>query len=198
MYAYRKLDPAEQQEVLRDRKQRHLPWHTPPHFGEGEDLYLLTAACFDHSPIMESESRRDSFAQELISGLGGESWADVRAWVVLPNHYHVLARVDLPFYRRWIGRLHNSTSTRWNGEDKTRGRRVWYRFADRRVRGERHYYASINYVHANPVRHGWVRNAAAWRWSSLPAYMATYGRDVLAEWWKAYPVAGYGKGWDES
>ena len=120
----------------------------------------------------------------------------VHAWVVLPNHYHVLGEVDLTAFSKWIARLHNGKATQWNREDATLGRRVWYRFSDRRIRNERHYRASMNYIHGNPVKHRYVEDARAWPWCSLHEYLKTFGRAQLVEWWLAYPVREYGRGWD--
>jgi putative transposase len=122
---------------------------------------------------------------------------DVRAWVVLPNHYHLLMEGDLRVFAQRIARLHNGAATQWNREDGTPGRKVWHRFSDRIIRSERHYYASLNYIHANPVKHGHAANAEAWAWSSLSLYMEMVGREQLADWWREYPVADYGRGWDE-
>jgi putative transposase len=122
---------------------------------------------------------------------------DVLAWVVLPNHYHLLMEGDLRVFARRIARLHNGTATQWNREDGTPRRKVWHRFSDRIIRSERHYYASLNYIHANPVRHGRVARAADWAWSSLSMYMEIVGSEELADWWRRYPVGEYGKGWDD-
>lgn len=77
------------------------------------------------------------------------------------------------------------------------GRKVWYRFSDRAIRSERHLKAAINYIHANPVRHGLVDVATDWPWSSLAFYEQQYGLDVLRLWWRDYPVDDMGRGWDD-
>ena len=74
---------------------------------------------------------------------------------------------------------------------------MWYRFQDRQIRGERHYFASLNYIHANPVKHGCVAKATEWPHSSFHEYLAKYGREVLADLWREYPVDEYGKTWDD-
>ncbi len=119
------------------------------------------------------------------------------AWVVQPNHYHILVQTDLDMPGPWLGRLHNGKSTQWNHEDGTPKRKVWRRFSDRQIRSERHFYASLNYIHANPVKHELVRSAVDWPWSSLHKYIETCGRDTLVRWWRQYPIMDYGKGWDD-
>jgi hypothetical protein len=56
----------------------------------------------------------------------------------------------------------------------------------------------LNYIHYNPVKHGYVENAFDWQWSSLGLYYEEHGRDWLREKWETYlPEKGFGKGWDE-
>ncbi len=197
MYEYRKMTPEQRAAVLAERKARGYPLHEPPHFEEGVNTYMLTGVCFEHRKILTSASRLEEFSQALICGIKKAISAKVYAWVVLPNHYHVLAEVDLTVFRAWIGRLHNGKSTQWNREDDRPGRTVWYRFSDRKIRSDNHFYASINYIHFNPVRHDCVEKAGDWPWSSLHEYLEHAGKETLAEWWRKYPIYDYGKGWDD-
>jgi len=196
MYNWLKMTAAQREETLRDRQEHHVPWHSPPHFGVEHNVYLLTAACYDHKPLMKTAARRDEWEIALLD-MFEKAEADVRAWVILPNHWHVLATVVLPRLRPMIGRLHNGKATQWNREDNTPGRKVWHGFSDRWIRNDRHFFASLNYVHANPVKHGYVANAADWKWSSLHTYLEKVGRETLKEWWQEYPINEYGNGWDD-
>ncbi|MCK4565548.1 MAG: transposase [Verrucomicrobia bacterium] len=185
------------EEVLRMRKQSRLPWHSPPHFGTEPNLYHITGACYEHRSIMNSPERLNAFEFKLLSGLAESGVAEVRAWVILPNHYHLLLKTRLPDFGKWLRRLHNTSATMWNGEDVARGRKVWHRYSDRRIRGDVHYYRTLNYIHANPVKHGFVVKSQAWPWSSFARFEEKYGRETLVEWWREYPTTGYGKGWDD-
>jgi putative transposase len=198
MYEYRQMTKVERARVLAARKSRGRPWHAPPHFGQAAGVYLISAACYEHRPLLTTDERRAEWEAAVLEGLVLErpGEIDIRAWVVLPNHYHLLVEGDLRVFARRVARLHNGAATRWNREDQTLGRKVWHRFSDRIIRSERHYYASLNYIHANPVKHGYVAQADAWAWSSLPCYLESVGRERLAQWWKQYLVGDYGKGWD--
>jgi putative transposase len=197
MYDYRHMTPEQRTQIIAGRKERGLPWHAPPHYGGESNIFLITAACFDHRSIMEHPDRLTEFQDALVSGM--EEALQIRpvAWVVQPNHYHILVKTDLDILKPWIGRLHNGKSTQWNREDTTPKRKVWYRFTDRRMRSEKHYYATLNYIHANPAKHGYVQKTTDWPWSSLHDYMKTCGRDELIRLWQRYPVKDYGKGWDD-
>jgi putative transposase len=198
MYDFRKMTPSQRQRVTADRKTNRRPWHAPPHFTDGgPNVYMISAACFEHKRIMETPRRRTEFMEAMLNGLDAVVQADVRAWLVGPNHYHLLIQADLAAFAGWIARLHNGKSTQWNREDQTPGRKVWHCFSDRRIRSEGHYYCSLNYIHGNPVKHGWAKRADLWVWSSLPMYLRELGRDTLAQWWEAYPIKDYGQGWDD-
>jgi len=197
MYEWRKMTQSQREEILHLRKQCRHPWHSPPHFGTEPDLYHITGACYEHRSIMNSPERLSAFEFKLLSGLAESGVAEVRAWVVLPNHYHLLLKTSLPEFGKWVHRLHNQTATRWNGEDGRRGRKVWHRYSDRLIRGNVHYYRTLNYIHANPVKHGFVVKSQAWPWSSFARFEEKYGRETLVEWWREYPTPGYGKGWDD-
>jgi len=197
MYDYGNMSDQEQREVVSRRYLLGFPLHEPPHYPDGLQLYLITGACFRHQPIMNSEERRGYFQDQLLNTLSPIPDVDIRAWVVLPNHYHVLTAVDLARIKAALARLHNGTATRWNREDAVPGRRVWFRFSDRRIRSERHYYASLNYVHGNPVKHGHVAKATEWPCCSVHEWTEKYGRDWMLELWRDYPVKHFGKGWDD-
>jgi putative transposase len=197
MYAWRQMSEAQRREAVERREQQGLPWHGPSHPGKDTRLYHVSAACYNHGKLMSAPHRLTEFEAELLDALKDNDTAEVRAWVVLPNHYHLLLRTDLPRLRPVLHRLHNLTSTRWNGEDGARGRKVWHAFSDRYIRGDIHYYRTINYIHANAVKHGYVENSSEWPWSSLSGYMERFGREELRRWWDAYPINGYGAGWDD-
>jgi putative transposase len=93
--------------------------------------------------------------------------------------------------------VHGPAARHWNLEDDTLGRKVWYRFADRAIRSERHYYTTLNYIHYNPVKHGWAKSPYDWGESSVHWYLEHYGRECLRDLWTRYPVRDYGRGWDD-
>ena len=75
---------------------------------------------------------------ELV-GLLSTDGRELRAWCVLPTHWHVLARItDLLDTIQAVGRLHGRASHAWNGEQGCRGRTCWHRCADRAMRNEAH------------------------------------------------------------
>ncbi|GIV18245.1 MAG: hypothetical protein KatS3mg022_3680 [Armatimonadota bacterium] len=197
MYLYRHLNEEERRLLVEERRQRGFPPHRPPHPEREAIYYLLTAACYEHRHLMNTVDRREQLLDRLFEQCT-QHGIELRAWVVLPNHYHVLAVVpDFSVLPEVFRRVHGATSRQWNIEDNTLGRKVWYQYADRAIRSERHYWATVNYIHYNPIKHGYVRRAREWKVSSIHWYWHSYGEQQLRQWWDAFPIGDYGKGWDE-
>ncbi len=197
-YDYQRLTPQEREAVLLRRRERGYPLHAPPHPLRDAGRYLITAANYRHAPIMAAAERCTDFETGLLDAMTSID-AEVYAWVILTNHYHVLIGVEaLDLVSGALKQLHGATSRTWNLEDGQTGKRqVWYRFSDRMIRNDAHFHIALNYVHYNPVKHGYVADAYEWPWSSLSNYFDTRGRDWLRTTWKMYPPGDFGKVWDD-
>ncbi|MBI4659789.1 MAG: transposase [Verrucomicrobia bacterium] len=199
-YIWRQLTPKQREEVLAWRKDNARPWHSPPHRPNyGHLHFLVSAACHEHAHhIGFSPHRMDVLSATLLE-LFQQHAARTVAWCVLPNHYHAL--VEAPNILKLLhelGRLHGRTSHTWNGEESTRGRQVFHRATERFMRSERHFFATLNYVHNNPVHHSYVRLWTEWPWSSAGEYLEQTGRSEAERVWKEYPIRDYGKKWDDA
>ena len=198
MYEYRKLTPEQQQELVKERLRRGYPAHRPPHLALDHACYLLTAACYEHRPHMHTPQRRQQILDHLLAQFISQEMA-VIAWVILANHYHLLVQVTkFDAIANIFKQVHGRSSFEWNGEDNARGRKVWYRYSDRLIRSERHYYTTLNYIHYNPVKHGLAKSPYGWQWSSVHWYLETHGREWLRDLWRRYPLRDYGENWDKS
>ena len=109
---------------------------------------------------------------------------DIDAMVVLPDHLHAiwtLPEGDADFGLRWhlIKRgfttelvesgVLDQRSRRRRGSDE---RSVWLkRFWEHQIRDEEDYARHVDYIHFNPVKHGWVMRACEWPYSSVHRYV---------------------------
>lgn len=198
-YYWRSLTDDQREEVRQHRRLGNLPRHSLPHFDSEQNRnYIITGTCYEHRHIIgRSPARMQRFSEELTSILS-EFCENVTAWCLLPNHYHALARTArMKELRKQLGVLHGRTSFRWNGEDGQRGRIVWRNVFERKIRSERHYFATLNYILHNPVHHGYADRWEVWPWSNATEYLAGVGRETAIQIWREFPVLDYGKGWDE-
>jgi putative transposase len=119
--------------------------------------------------------------RQAFAGVRSRHAFDIEAIVVLPEHIHALWRLpvdDGDFSTRWM--LIKQSFTRAlqakgvldPGSAAARGARgersIWQRrFWEHQIRDEEDYRRHVDYIHFNPVKHGWVLRAADWPYSSL-------------------------------
>jgi len=119
------------------------------------------------------------------------------AHAILPNHYHVLLETnDITKLRTELGKFHGRTSYNWNKEDAVSGQKIFHGSAETGMKSERHFQATLNYIHNNPVKHGFVNKWQDWPYSSAAQYLAAVGEEEAARHWLEYPVDRYGADWD--
>jgi len=199
MYEWRQMTQRQRAEILDLRRQSQSPWHSPPHYSEdGVHFYHLTGACYEHAPIIGKYPERMALFENDLRETIGVFGNRVMAWCILPNHWHALIQTDaLKETIKKIGNLHGRSSFLWNREDDCRGRTCWHRCSDRRIRSDDHRFAVQNYIHHNPVKHGYAECWEDWPFSSASEFLAKEGRDRGVELWKKYPVLNMGEGWDD-
>jgi putative transposase len=101
----------------------------------------------------------------------------VDAWVVLPNHAHAIWTLppgDHDCASRWRAvkiafskALHKACLPGGTGDG------IWERhYRDYRVGDDDEYASLIDYVHSNPMRHGFCQHPSEWPWSSLHRFLS--------------------------
>jgi putative transposase len=198
MHDWRKMTAEERQQALEIRRLRKLPWHSPPHLDfEGNHQYLISSACYEHAHIIGQSPERLTACEESLLEVCHNFCESLYAWCILPNHYHALVKTNrIRELRQALGRFHGRSSCKWNEEDGSRGRKVWHNCFERPMKTRRHFWATLNYVHHNPVHHGYVEHWQDWPWSSAREFIEAVGKPRALELWLAYPIPGYGKKWD--
>jgi putative transposase len=111
MYCWREMTPQQRVEVMRDRRTHRLPWHSPPHYEADTAHYLVTAACYEHCPVLgASKERMAEFERELVD-VAASRVPQLFGWIVLPNHYHLLVHASsVKVLLKALGQLHGRSS----------------------------------------------------------------------------------------
>jgi len=196
MYEYRKITPEERREILRERKSRGYPLHAPPHFKNVAGVYLITAACYEHRHIFNTPDLLSLLMDEILASFT-KAELEYKGWVFLTNHYHIIIETpDISCIGEVLRKAHSRTATKVNYKQDKKGRKVWHLYSDRLMRNEQHNMATLNYIHYNPIKHGYVERMTDWPWSSVHSYRDTMEEEELRQVWKRYPIGNYGKGWD--
>ena len=128
---------------------------------------LLVERIDDLRDVMKSIKQRHPF--------------QIDAMVVLPDHLHALwtlPQAEADYSKRWMliksGFSRRIPKNEYRRESRIlKGERgLWQRrYWEHLIRDERDYEQHVNYIHFNPVKHGYVANAAAWKHSSIHRYI---------------------------
>jgi putative transposase len=108
----------------------------------------------------------EMFVKALRHGETDRQIYELFAWVLMPNHVHVVCRPKepLPEVMRW---LKSTTGNRANQLLGQTGQRFWQReYYDHWIRSEPELCKLIRYVEQNPVSAGLVTEQEDWPWSS--------------------------------
>jgi len=162
--------------------------HHPPHYCLDHRWTLISAATIDRQPILADATAKQVVRDVLATKIGGFG-AVLRAWVILDQHYHLLIKFSdgrrLPSF---VAALHGATAHALNLAAGKAGRRVWDNYWDVGMRSESDLWTRFNYIHHNPVKHGYVENMADWPWSSYRFHLERRGRDWMIDVMARYPV----------
>ncbi len=108
---------------------------------------------------------------------------EIDAFVVMPDHLHAVWTLpdgDNDFATRWMlikagfSRQINKNE-RINASRQSKGERgIWQRrYWEHLIRDEKDFERHIDYIHYNPVKHGFVKNVGDWRYSTFHRYVET-------------------------
>jgi len=94
----------------------------------------------------------------------------IDAWVLLPEHLHciwTLPQGDMDFSKRW-GLIKAKFSKALSRQNTS----VWQnRFWEHLIRDDRDMQIHLDYIHYNPVKHGYVESPKDWPSSTFHRYV---------------------------
>jgi len=105
----------------------------------------------------------------------------IDAWVVLPDHLHCIWTLppgDADFSNRWKAIKIRFVQALPRDEPRSgvraaKGERgIWQRrFWEHAIRDENDYARHLDYVHINPVKHGWAASVREWPYSTFQRWV---------------------------
>ncbi len=151
--------------------------------------YFFTVVSFERRPILTTAVGLKSLRIALDTTKSRHPFTTV-AWVVLPDHLHCIWQLpesDADYSTRWrliktyftreyLRALVVTTQEVTPSRARHREKAVWQRrFWEHCIRDDEDLRRHINYIHFNPVKHGFVTEATDWRQSSIhrPEYLET-------------------------
>ncbi len=160
----------------------------PPHIYQDNKFYFITAKTFENRRFFNTLAKKSMFVQSLRTAVKRFSF-ELIAWVFLDQHYHMIINVGLgKQLGRCINNLHANSSRLLNKLENKDGRKIWYQYWDRCIRSERDFWTRINYIHHNPVKHGYAVKMEDYPFSSYSSYIETRGKDWMDSCFLDYPI----------
>ncbi len=147
-------------------------------------LYFITIVTHRRRPILSADRPR-SLLHQAIETMQDYHPFSLSGLVLLPDHLHLLMRlpqgddnisgriggIKKQFTHLYLS-AHGQEARPTPGAAAKGYRGVWQpRFWDHVIRDAKEYQLHLDYIHANPVKHGLVQYVRDWAWSSFHRYV---------------------------
>lgn len=142
-----------------------------------------------------TDAVKDFFAAELARARDAFG-VELFAWVVMPEHVHLLVRAPKSPWSIIARSIKTQTSKFAIAELKRSSRgetqvpmtpdgrpRFWQHGGgfDRNVRNDTEFTKAIRYIHRNPVERGLVTRPEDWKWSSVRWWMGVRAGEIVCD-----------------
>ncbi len=158
--------------------------------------YFFTVVTHQRKPVFENE-RAIVLLHEAIAKIQTRHPFEIDAQVILPDHLHALwtlPKGDADFSKRWqlikeaFTRAYVKNLQQTGIAREGASQPVWQnRFWEHSVRDERDFSTHLDYIHLNPVQHGFVNAPRDWphssfqQWVERGVYEPNWGSDAMPE-----------------
>jgi putative transposase len=158
------------------------------HYDEPGHAHFLTFSCYRRLPLLGKE-RSCLWLVQAIQQARVKHGFDLWAWVIMPDHVHlliwpsagtataeILRSIKVPVARKALFYLRRQAPAYLKklayGKDHDREYRFWQAGPgyDKNVIEPAQVYELIEYIHQNPVKRGLAARATDWKWSSARAW----------------------------
>ena len=166
--------------------------------------FFFTLVTYNRQKILTNEENilrlRNAFKREMVARP-----FEIDAIVILPDHLHTIWRLPVgesDYSTRWsnikryfsvgcVGLVEHNSPSRCSKREKT----VWQRrFWEHTIRDQEDWQRHMDYIHYNPVKHGYAETPSVWPHSS---FRKCVERDWYDEQWGASePLSIQGVDWE--
>lgn len=151
-----------------------------PHFTRAQQpggTFFFTLVSAARRPILTERAVRIAL-RSAIRQTRNEIPFTIDAWVLMPDHIHCMLALQEEHsdYSKIIGKIKARTSKLLNGVQKP----LWQRrFWEHMIRNQEDWRRHMDYIHYNPVKHGWVSRVDDWPYSTFHRWVEAgfYPRD---------------------
>lgn len=146
--------------------------------------YFFTIVTHNRNKILCIEENRENL-KVSIEEVCGKYPFFTDAWILLPDHIHciwTLPQGDNNFSMRWqlikrgftmrYNKAKNETWAISESRKKRKEQAVWQRrFWEHLIRDEEDFERHCDYIHYNPVKHGYVMSPKDWQFSTFHSFV---------------------------
>jgi putative transposase len=162
--------------------------HQPIHIYIENQLYFLTVHTYQNQHLLQDESRKQHLLNKIRTFFEAYDFV-LYTWVILDNHYHLLFKSsDKINLGKLVGKIHAGYSYESNRQENHPGRKIWQNYWDWCIRSEKDFWTHFNYIHHNPVKHGYVQQMELYPFSSYSHWLAKKGEDWMCSVLETHPV----------
>lgn len=146
--------------------------------------YFFTVVTYRRQKFLCNENVRKALRNGILDVQKNHPFV-IDAWVLLPDHLHCIWTLplnDANFGKRWVMIKRFVTKqcgpdlrrNDWMNESKWQRKEctIWQRrFWEHQIRDKRDYEIHMDYLHYNPVKHGYVKSVIDWPHSTFHRYV---------------------------
>lgn len=131
---------------------------------DGNHFVFTTHVVYKRNPILITHG-------DLLNDALAQYSQSLIAWAILPDHFHCLLEYNDENPSNIFRKIKLSFSAQYRKRLNRPSGRVWqYRFWDHLIRNQVDLNNHIDYIHYNPVKHGYVEGPVEWKASSIHNY----------------------------
>lgn len=168
----------------------------PQHLKQNDAFYFFTARTVNAQWFLRPDKYKQILLDKIIEKTKKFNFPLI-AYAILPNHYHLLVKIDnadkIP---KFIGELNGASAREINKADDSIDRKIWWNYYDHIIRDERDFFKHLNYIHQNPIKHGFSKDFG-YKFSSYDNWVRKRGKEYLDHAFEKYPIVDFKTGMDE-
>ncbi len=112
--------------------------------------------------------------------------ASTLAFCLMPNHFHLLVHINQPIpvaikenhYSKYFSNSFSSYAQSFNKKYQRSGSLFQKNFRRKKVDSKEYALKLINYIHFNPVHHGFTHRPELWKYSSYNAILKQHNTSI--------------------
>lgn len=147
---------------------------------------FITAVCSHRRPFLRDPTMKEQLL-EIMREVKREIAFCMLGYVILDDHFHwLILPVDPTSYPRIMQAVKLRFTRRSSIGCESSHKQLWQRrYWDHLIRSQRDLNRHLDYIHYNPVKHGYTKGPADYGWSSYKQYLK---RGRYSEGWGAEVV----------